>query len=98
SNVIDAAEVAHYTLHQDLYITPPAGTRPEVGQRFYTYALGQSFGDQGQVVEPTGIVTVIRPGQGNDATVARITQQFGYMVLGQGVLPVDEVRLPSGPA
>jgi hypothetical protein len=98
SNVIDPANVAHYSLDQDLYITLPAGSQPVVGARFYTYALGDSFGDQGQIIVPTGIVTVIRPGEGHDATVARITQQFDYMQLAQGVLPVDQDPLPAGPA
>ena len=38
---------------------------------------------------------VIQPGSGNVATVARITQQFAYMQLGQGVLPVDPAILPN---
>ncbi len=99
SNIISAAEVEHYGLGQELYIRMPRGSRPEVGQRYYTYALGESFGDHGQVIEPTGIIMVIQPGSGNVATVARITQQFAYMQLGQGVLPVDPAILPnSAPA
>jgi len=98
SSIINAAEVEHYGLGQELYIRMPRGSRPEVGQRYYTYALGQSFGGHGQVIEPTGIITVIQPGSGNVATVARITQQFAYMQLGQGVLPVDPAILPNSPA
>ncbi len=95
SSIIDAAAVEHYGLGQELYIRMPRGSRPEVGQRYYTYTLGESFGDHGQVIEPTGIVTVTQPGSGNVATVVRITQQFAYMQLGQGVLPVDPAILPN---
>jgi nucleoid-associated protein YgaU len=98
SNVINTADVEHYSLHQDIYITMPLGSRPEVGQRFFTYRLADSFGDRGQVVEPTGIVMVIQPGDAKIATVARIVQQFSFMQLGQGVLPVDQAILPSGSA
>jgi len=98
SNVIVAAEVAHYSLDQEIYITMPKGSQPEVGARFYTYALGESFGDRGQVVEPTGIVSVIRPGSDKVATIARITQLFGEVQLNQGVLPLDQASLPAGPA
>jgi hypothetical protein len=98
SSVISAADVEHYSLDQELYITMPQGSRPEVGQRFYTFALGESFGDRGQVVLPTGIVTVIAPGAGTLATVARITQLFGEVQLSQGVLPLDQVTLPTGQA
>lgn len=98
SSVIDAALVEHYSLHQDVYITMPLGSRPEVGAKFYTYELGPSFGDRGQIVMPTGIVTVITPGTGKVATTARITQLFGQVRVDEGVLPVDQVVLPSGPA
>jgi hypothetical protein len=98
SNVIVSAEVEHYSLHQDIYITMPLGSHPEVGERFYTYSLGESFGDRGQIVEPTGIVTVIQAGSGNVASTARITQVFGEIRLGEGVLPLDQAILPSGAA
>jgi hypothetical protein len=95
SNVVDAADVEHYGLHQDLYLRLPRGSHPEVGQRYYTYALGESFGDHGQIIEPTGIVLVTHPGTDKVATTARIIQQFAYMQLGQGVLPIDAAILPN---
>jgi nucleoid-associated protein YgaU len=97
SNIINAAEVEHYGLGQELYLRMPRGVKPEVGQRLYTYTLGASFGGHGQVIEPTGIVTVLQPGSGNVATIARITQQFAYMQLHQGVLLVDPAILPNTP-
>jgi hypothetical protein len=95
SNVIDAADVEHYGLDQELYIRLPRGSHPEVGQRYYTYALDQSFGDHGQIIVPTGIVLVTHPGTDKIATTVRIVQQFAYMQLGQGVLPIDPAILPD---
>jgi LysM domain len=95
SNVIDAADVEHYGLDQELYLRMPHGSHPEVGERFYTYALDESFGDHGQIVVPTGIVLVTSPGTDKVATTARIVQQFAYMQLGQGVLPIDPAILPE---
>jgi hypothetical protein len=95
STVIDAADVEHYGLDQELYLRLPRGAHAEVGQRYYTYALGESFGDHGQIIEPTGIVLVTHAGSDKVATTARIVQQFAYMQLGQGVLPIDAAILPN---
>jgi LysM repeat protein len=95
SNVIDANEEAHFGLDEDLYITMPAGSTPVVGERFFTYSLGTSFGDRGQIVKPTGIVTVVQPGVGTDATVARITTLFSLLDRSQGVLPLDLTPMPA---
>lgn len=97
SSVIDAADVEHFGLGQELYVTMPRGSRAEVGQRYYTYALGESFGDHGQVVVPTGILLVTHAGSGQLATTARIIQEFGYIQRGQGVLAVDASILPNSP-
>jgi nucleoid-associated protein YgaU len=95
SNVIDADDRAHFDQNEDLYITLPAGSTPVVGQRFYTYTLGQSFGDRGQIVIPTGILTVVQPGVGTDATIARVTTLFGLIDKRQGVLPLDVTPMPT---
>ena len=95
SNVIDADDRAHFDLNTDLYITMPAGSTPAVGDRYYTYSLGTSFGERGQVVIPTGIITVVQPGEGTDATVARITTLFGVVDKSQGVLPLDMTPMPA---
>jgi hypothetical protein len=94
SNVIDASDRAHFDLGEDLYITMPAGSTAATGDRFFTYHLGTSFGDRGQVVIPTGIVTVIQPGVGTDATIARLTTVFGVVNKSQPVLPLDVTPMP----
>jgi LysM domain len=94
SNVIDASDRAHFDLGEDLYITMPKGTTAAAGDRFYTYRLGTSFGDRGQVVIPTGILTVIQPGVGTDATIARLTTVFAVVNRSQPVLPLDMTPMP----
>ncbi len=96
SNVIQAADREHFALDEDVYITLPLGSAPEVGQRLLVYALGQSLGERGQIVVPTGILTVRVPGSGTVATTARITELFGEVRLGQGVLALDHAVLPTG--
>jgi hypothetical protein len=95
SNVIDASDRAHFDLGEDLYITMPAGSTPAAGDKFYTYHLGTSFGDRGQIVIPTGILTVMEPGVGTDATIARLTTVFSIVNKSQAVLPADMTPMPA---
>jgi hypothetical protein len=94
SNVIDASDRAHFDLGEDLYITMPKGSTAAAGDQFFTYHLGTSFGDRGQIVIPTGIVTVIQPGAGTDATIARLTTVFSIVNKAQPVLPLDITPMP----
>jgi hypothetical protein len=95
SNVIDASDRAHFDLGEDLYITMPKGSAPAAGDKFYTYHLGTSYGDRGQIVIPTGILTVIQPGVGTDATIARLTTVFSIVNKSQAVLPLDMTPMPA---
>ncbi len=95
SRIIEASEREHYELNEDVYITIPDGVTPAVGQRFYTYKLGESFGERGQIVVPTGILIVRRVGDGGDATTARIVQEFQPVKRGQRLLPLDTLTLPT---
>lgn len=95
SNVVDAANRAHYDLDDNVYVTMPRGTSATVGERFYTFTLGTSFGERGQVVVPTGIVTIVQAGSGKEALVGRVTTLFGEMSRWQGVLAVDETPSPT---
>lgn len=95
SVVIDAAAREHYERDEDIFITLPAGVTASIGQRLYTFALGPSFGERGQVVIPTGVVAVRRVGAGREATTVRIVELFGKVRRGQGVLPLDTAALPT---
>jgi len=95
SNVVDESGRSPYELLEDIYVKMPAGVVPTVGQRLYTYTLGESFGDRGQVVHPTAMLVVREPGTAKVATTARIVQLFGNVNLGQGVLLAEPVVLPT---
>ena len=97
SNVVDQSGRSPYELLEDIYVKMPAGVTPTVGQRLYTYALGESFGPRGQVVHPTAMLVVREPGTAKVATIARIVQLFDNVNQGQGVLPVEPVVLPTTP-
>jgi len=75
------------------YITLPKGIVAAPGDRFVTVAMGPSLSDNSQVVIPTGIVEVEKTDNGGVATTVRIVQQFGEVLLDQGVVPLDRFAL-----
>jgi hypothetical protein len=87
-----------FQLREDIYIKLPKGANGDVGQRFMTFRLGPSYETYGQVVIPTGIVSVIRAAGPREATTVRIMQMFGEMQVGQGVLPLDAPEFPAAGA
>jgi hypothetical protein len=75
------------------YITLPKGIVAAPGDRFVTVAMGPTLTDTSQVVIPTGIVQVEKTDNGGVATTVRIVQQFGEVLLDQGVVPLDRFAL-----
>jgi hypothetical protein len=80
--------------HERGYITLPAGTTAARGDRFVIFAPGAELGGGRQVMQPTGIAEVERAVEG-EATTVRIVQQFGYVEVGQGVLPLERFTMPT---
>ncbi len=78
-----------------IYVTPPADAMPQRGDRYLTYSLGPVLPNLGQVILPTGIVEVERPGDG-EATTVRIVRQFDEIKLDQFLMPMDTLRMPVG--
>ncbi len=101
SGIIEAADRERYDLGESVYITLPAGASAGVGDEFYTYELDSAWEARGQLVIPTGVLQVVRPGVGAEATTARIVQEFGDVRLRQGVLalpaPVAASATPPSP-
>lgn len=87
-----ASERIRLSPQERAYITLPKGIVAARGDRFVVFAEGTDLGDGSRVMEPTGIVEVERPNDGDVATV-RLVQQFGQVVVGQGVLPLDRFTL-----
>ena len=80
--------------HERVYITLPAGTVASPGDRFVTLANGPRLADGAQVVVPTGIVEVERVGN-DEASTVRVVQQFGDMLIGQEVAPLERFTMPA---
>lgn len=80
-----------------LYVRVPAESIPAIGDRYLSYKLGPDIPGIGQIVIPTGVLLVERPGRG-EATVARVVRQFGDIQLGQNIIPLENfVSPPAAP-
>jgi hypothetical protein len=91
---IAQASGRHRIIAQErVYVTLPAGTAASPGQRFVTIAEGPELPGVGTVLMPTGVVEVERVGDG-EASTARVVQQFGDILLGQLVTPLERLSMP----
>ena len=84
-------------LNDEVYITPPKGSSPTVGDRYLTYTLGKRIEKVGQLIVPTGIIRVESVESGTTPR-ARITRQFGRVVAGQQLLALSNEVPPAGEA
>jgi hypothetical protein len=80
-------------LLEKIYVKPPNGERGNAGERYLSFTLGPEVAGVGQIVIPTGIVEVERPGDDMAAT-ARIVRQFDEIKIGQGLIPLETFNFP----
>jgi hypothetical protein len=91
--IAQASKKQRIIAQERVYITLPAGAAAARGDRFVTVANGPLLPDGARVVVPTGIVEVERPGN-DEATTVRVVQQFGDILLGQEVAPLEQLSIP----
>ena len=91
SSLVDAALL----VNDEVYVTLPKGRSPAVGDRYLVYTLGKRLEKLGQLVVPTGVVR-IESTQSGTAPRARIVQQFGRVLAGQRLLPLETELPPTG--
>lgn len=77
------------------YITLPSGIVAAKGDRLMVFNRGAVLPDGGQVMEPTAIVQVEATDNGGEATTVRITQQFGEVLIGQGIVPLERFNMST---
>lgn len=82
-------------LHDRVLIVPPRGETASAGTRFLAYELATELEGRGTVVVPTGIVLVENGTIRNEAIHARIIAGFDNMRVGQGLIRLDSVTLPT---
>ena len=75
-------------LNDEVYVTAPKGQNPAAGDRYLVYTLGPRVEKLGQLVVPTGILRVESAEPGT-APRARLMRQYGRVLAGQLLLPLD---------
>jgi LysM repeat protein len=93
--IAHASERARLMPHDRGYITLPRGIRAARGDRFVIVTDGANLPVGAQVMLPTGIVEVERVGEGDETTTVRLVQQFGYVEIGQRILPLERFTMPT---
>ena len=76
-----------FQLNDRIFIMPPSGERPAVGDRYMTVAPKARLDGLGRVMVPTGVLT-IEEAQSGTAARARLTQQFEVVKLTDRVIPM----------
>jgi hypothetical protein len=82
-------EMSRVQLHDELVVTPPAGSAAPEGERYITYTVGPYLEDLGQIVIPTGIVEVTRAPRDREAAVVQVIHMFTEITSDQRLLPYD---------
>ena len=83
-----------FTVEEYVFTTLPKGIVAAKGDRFLAFTTGEDFGNGTQVMKPTGILQVVSV-DGTDAVLARITDFFGGVLLGQHVIPLEKFTMNS---
>ncbi|HSY82038.1 MAG TPA: hypothetical protein VK807_09760 [Gemmatimonadaceae bacterium] len=84
-----------YVIDEVLYVKMPHGVTPTPGMHLAIESLGPDFEAYGQVLIPTGEVTVIAPGGQNEATSVRLERQFAEVEPNQLVVPMEAPKYPA---
>jgi hypothetical protein len=90
--IVQASSRHRIIAQERVYITLPAGTSASPGQRLLMVAEGPRLPGGDRVLTPTGVVEVERVGNG-EASTARVVQQFGDILLGQAVAPLERLSM-----
>jgi hypothetical protein len=95
-NVIEAR--SPYVLDEVLYVKMPDGITPTPGMHLAVASLGPEFDGYGQVIVPTGELTVVAPGAPGEATSVRLNRMYGEVEPNQLVMALDAPKYPQAGA
>jgi hypothetical protein len=84
-----------YVLMEVLYVKMPDGVTPTIGMHLAVASLGPELESGGQVVIPTGELTVLSPGAPGEATTVRLERQYAEVEPNQLVMPMETPPYPT---
>ena len=79
--------------HERVYVRVPRSTTPSTGDRYIAYKLGPDLSGIGQLVIPTAVLVVEKPGNG-EATIARVERLFGDVQVGHMLMAFESFTPP----
>jgi hypothetical protein len=88
-----ASDPIRLSPHDRAYVRLPRDVGATVGERYLSYELGPAM-PQGQIIVPTGILIVEKPGT-DEATLVRIERMFGEIKIGNRFIPLERIQLPT---
>jgi hypothetical protein len=91
--VSQASDPLRLAPHDRVYVRLPRDVGATKGERYLSYELGPSM-PQGQIIVPTGVLVVEKPGQ-DEATLVRIERMFGEVKVGNRFIPLERIQLPT---
>jgi hypothetical protein len=91
--IIQASEPLRLAPHDRVFVQLPRDVGAAKGERYLAYELGPPV-PQGQVIVPTGVLVVEKPGQ-DEATLVRIERMFGEVKVGNRFIPLERIQLPT---
>lgn len=83
-----------YILDEILYVKMPNGITPTPGMHLTVESLGPDLESGGQVLIPTGELTVVAPGAPGEATSVRLDRMYAEVEPEQLVMPIEQPKYP----
>jgi hypothetical protein len=84
-----------YILDEVLYVTMPNGVTPTPGMHLAIESLGPDLETGGEVMIPTGELTVVAPGGPGEATSVRLEKMFAEVEPNQLVVAMEQPQYPT---
>ena len=81
-----------FNINDYVFITLPKGVVAAKGDQLLVYEYGEDLGNGSRVMRPTGQVKIISI-EGTDAVLARITNFYGEIWVGQHIMPLEHFAL-----
>jgi LysM repeat protein len=95
AGIAAASNISRLQIGDGVYFDPPRGGVSVAGDLYLTIRLGEELPGRGQVVIPTGVIKVERPGVG-ETSRGSVTQIFETIEAGDGVIPMDTMDMARG--
>jgi LysM repeat protein len=78
-----------FSLYDQVYMDPPAGSVAAAGEKFVAYSLGRDIEDIGTVVIPSALLRVVRSPRGGEAATVEVLELYNPLGSDDRIIPLD---------